>query len=549
MIKDTFTPLKRFRQLLKVDQKDITQVYVYALFNGLVNLSLPVGIQAIINLIQGGEVSAAWIVLVSFVIGGIALTGILQLLQLRIVENIAQKIFSRASFEFAYRIPRIKSDALYNYFAPELANRFFDTLTIQKGLPKILIDFSLALFQIVVGLVLLSLYHPFFILFSFMLIGLIYIIMAITGPRGLRSSLKESKFKYQIAFWLEEIARTRFSFKLVTNSTLELSESNDRVNQYLEAREKHFGVLVTQFLYLIGFKVLIAAGLLISGSILVFNEQMNIGQFVAAEIIIILIIASVEKLIKSLDSIYDVLTALEKIGYVTDMPLDETEGLILDNDGESLAIAAENLCYKYPDSNEYILKNINFNLPQKSSVYITGASGSGKSTLMQLLSGVMQPSAGLIQVNGIPMKSLDQNHLKSQMGFCLCTNEIFQGTVLQNIRMGRAGIGGQDISEVLRITQLSDYISSLPLGLQTVLAPEGSKIPRSVQNKIILARALANQPKLLLLEDPLDHIPAAQKEDIIKALTSQDVPWTIIVTSVDPIWEKYIPNTLIIEKS
>ena len=127
------SPLERFRKLLQIDKKEIYQVYIYAFFNGLVNLSLPIGIQAIINLIQGGEITTSWIILVAFVIGGVVLAGILQLLQLRIVENIAQKIFSKASFEFAYRIPEIKHSQLHNYYAPELANRFFDTMTIQKG--------------------------------------------------------------------------------------------------------------------------------------------------------------------------------------------------------------------------------------------------------------------------------------------------------------------------------------------------------------------------------------------------------------------------------
>jgi len=134
---NVFKPMQRLQRLLAVDKREIWQVYSYALLNGLVNLSLPLGIQAIINLIQGGEMSTAWVILVVFVMLGVALSGFFQLMQLRIVENICQKIFSRASFEFAYRIPRIKYSELYNYYAPELANRFFDTITIQKGLPKI----------------------------------------------------------------------------------------------------------------------------------------------------------------------------------------------------------------------------------------------------------------------------------------------------------------------------------------------------------------------------------------------------------------------------
>ena len=214
----------------------------------------------------------------------------------------------------------------------------------------------------------------------------------------MKTSLMESKTKYKIAFWLEEIARTKESFKLISNSNLNLSKSDELVTNYLDSRETHFRILVNQFLYLIGFKVLIAAGLLISGSILVFNQEMNIGQFVAAEIIIILIIASVEKLIQSLDTIYDVLTALEKIGYVTDMPLDPEEGLTLDTDLPEIDTTVAHLEFKYPEAPVKTLHDISFYLPAGRSLFISGSSGSGKSTLLKILAGLQEPDFGIDHV-------------------------------------------------------------------------------------------------------------------------------------------------------
>lgn len=204
--KNRITPLQRFWRLLKPDKKEITNIYVYAIFSGLVNLSLPLGIQAIINLIQGGQISTSWIVLVVIVIAGIAITGILQIFQLRITENLQQKVFVRAAFEFAYRIPRIKLESLYRHHAPELMNRFFDTVSVQKGLPKILIDFSTATLQVIFGLLLLSFYHPFFILFSLFLVLLVFTIFRVTAQKGLSTSLDESKQKYKMAYWLGRIS-------------------------------------------------------------------------------------------------------------------------------------------------------------------------------------------------------------------------------------------------------------------------------------------------------------------------------------------------------
>jgi len=544
----TTSPFWRLKKLLAIEKQDIYQVYIYAFFNGVVNLTLPLGIQAIVNLIQGGKLTTSWYVLVVFVILGIALTGILQLLQLRIVENLAQKIFSKASFEFAFRIPRIKYESLRDYYGPDLANRFFDTLTIQKGLPKILIDFSLGIFQVIVGLVVLSLYHPFFIIFSVLLVIVVYFIFASTGPKGLKTSLDESSNKYKIAFWIEEIARTKLSFKLANDNNISLSRTDNYVNDYLNARESHFKVIVNQSIYLIVFKVLVAAGLLITGSILVFNEQMNIGQFIAAEIIIILIIASVEKLIKTIESIYDVLTALEKIGYVFDKPMDNFTGEKLKESNNSFSIGVDNLSYRYEDASTNSLNKLNVEIPPNTSTIISGPPSSGKSTFLKLISGVLKPTDGIIKYNGFPIGSLDFEQVKNEIGFCISHSDIFHGTILKNISLDRENATPENINRAIEITGLSSHISQTPLGFNTIVDPEGKKIPRNISNRILLARALATNPKLLILEDPLDHVSTYEKKDILTRLTDPKHRWSIIVSSVDEVWKEYIENIIELDR-
>ncbi|GAK89280.1 HlyB/MsbA family ABC transporter [Nonlabens ulvanivorans] len=122
--KNILTAWQRLVRMLKLDKKDVRQIFYYAIFAGLVGLSLPLGIQAIINLIQGAQISTSWIILVILVTLGVAFGGVLQLMQIRITENIQQKIFTRSSFEFAYRFPKIKMSELHGIYPPELANRF-----------------------------------------------------------------------------------------------------------------------------------------------------------------------------------------------------------------------------------------------------------------------------------------------------------------------------------------------------------------------------------------------------------------------------------------
>src|SRR5210317_719995 len=253
-MKNAMSPLQRFINLLQLDKRDIKQIFYYAVFAGLVSLSLPLGIQAIINLIQGAQVTTSWIVLVVLVTLGVAFVGLLQLMQIRIIENLQQKIFTRSSFEFAYRFPKIKMNELRNYYPPELANRFFDTLTIQKSLSKILIDVPTAVLQILFALILLSFYHPFFIIFGLLLLVLIFVVFKFTAKKGLETSLYESKNKYKVAHWIQEIARSVISFKLSGSTNLGINKNDDLVNGYLKARESHFKILMLQFIQMISFK-------------------------------------------------------------------------------------------------------------------------------------------------------------------------------------------------------------------------------------------------------------------------------------------------------
>ena len=532
-MENKLNPVQRFFRLLQVDRKDISYVYLYAIFNGIINLSLPLGIQAIINLITGGQVSTSWIVLVAFVMLGIALTGGLQVLQLSITERLQQRIFTRASFEFAYRIPRIRLESVYKYYVPELVNRFFDTLSVQKGLSKILIDFSTATLQILFGLILLSFYHPFFIAFGLVLILIVYIIFRLTGPQGLATSLNESKYKYEVAHWLEEIGRNMGTFKLAGDSELPMKNTDGLVSNYLGARKKHFKVLIKQYVNMVSFKLIVAAGLLIMGSLLVINQQINLGQFVAAEIVILLIISSVEKLILSMETIYDVLTALEKMGTVTDLPLDKSGGLDFHevDRGNGMALKINQLSFKYPDSKKYILKDINLDIKEGERICISGFSGSGKSTLLQVIGGLYQDFEGSITYNDIPVGNLDLENLRSYIGDSLHDEKLFKGTLYDNIALGRKRVTMQVVIDAVNKVHLGSFVQNLKDGFNTIIDPEGKNLPGSVMTKIILARSIACRSRLLLVTDHLMRLEPSERRSIMEFLVDRSNPWTLLIIS------------------
>ena len=547
MVQEKLSPWQRLIGLLKLDKRDVRQIFLYAIFTGFVALSLPLGIQAIINLIQVGQVTTSWVVLVVLVTLGVAFQGILQLMQMRILENLKQKIFTRSSFEFAYRFPKIKMSNLKYYYPPELANRFFDTLTVQKGFSKILIDFPTAVVQITFGLVLLSLYHPFFIFYGLFLVLLIVLVFKYTGKKGLETSLNESKAKYKVAHWIQEIARSLISFKLSGKTSMAMDRNDELTYDYLKHREQHFKILLIQFTQLVGFKVFITAGLLIIGGLLVINQQMNIGQFVASEIIILLVISSIEKLLLSLETFYDVLTSLEKIGQVVDKDLERQEGLDPFEMDNGVLIELDELGY-VSDSNIAVFSGINAKFEEKERVLLKGRPGSGKSTFIKLLSGLIEPTAGNIYINNTSLKGTRINAYRSYVGKVLPELNPFEGSIRENITLGDTSITTAQLNRVIKATGLVDFIKSQEDGIDTVLYPEGQQIPFTISRRIIFARAIVNEPKVLLLKDPFKSFEKEEAKKLIEFVSDKENPWLIIVSSNNPEWNSKCSKIINLER-
>ncbi|MBC2837929.1 peptidase domain-containing ABC transporter [Robiginitalea sp. SC105] len=538
MSKQIMNTWQRLMGLLSLEKKDILQIFYYAVFAGLVNLSLPLGIQAIINLIQGAQVSTSWIVLVVLVTIGVVFVGILQLMQIRIIENLQQKIFTRSSFEFAYRFPKIRMSELTHYYPPELANRFFDTLTVQKSLAKILVDFPAAMLQIILGLLLLSFYHPFFIAYGILLLLLMYGVFRLTARKGLQTSLEESRHKYRVAHWIQEVARSIVSFKLSGKTSLAVDKNDHLVTRYLKARESHFRILVLQFIQMIGFKVLVTAGLLLIGGLLVLNQQMNIGQFVAAEIIILLVINSVEKLILGLETFYDLLTSLEKLGQVVDKELEPLDGDTPFGDAESLDVELRDVTFHSADGRKVIVDNLSLRITPGSRILIEGWGGSGKTTLLRLITGILQPDSGQISVNNVALDGVLLNHYRSLLGQCLPEESPFEGTLLENLTFGNTEVPMEQVYWALEHTRLLDFVKNLPQGLKTIIYPEGRQIPYVISRKIVLARSILNRPKLLVLKDPLDQFDEEEARGIMDFISSPEHPWSLVVVSSNGAWKR-----------
>lgn len=529
------SPIDRTFALLARERREILTVFFYATLSGGLSLILPLAVGGIVQLVQGRLFLQPVIVLISFVILGTIVAGVLQIGILKVVERIQQRIFARMALEFAFRVPRMKYAASLEQNLPEQMNRLFEAVAIQKGMQKLLIDVPTALLTVLFGLILLTVYSPWFSLFAVVVIFILYLIIRWTGPEGLKTSIVESKYKYKAVHWLQETARAFHAFKYAGDSTLPVERMDDVVTGYIKYRKKHFAVLVKQTIALIGFKTFITAAVLIIGATLVQTNQLLLGQFVAAEVVIVTVLVGVEKLITSLATIYDVLTSVDKAGHVVDLPLEARGGLApIHAPGTGIAIETRDLRYRYPGAAAPTVDGVSLRIAPGERVAIMGVDGSGQSTLLKLLGGLVDDYDGTIRFDGVTLRDLDRPALRARVGQMLSWGDLFDGTIEENISVGRAHITPLDVREALDDLQLTDEIQHLPQGIQTELKNGARNLPAHLANKLLVAQGIVGRPRLVVFDDFFQNLDAQSRALIIRLLTNREHTWTVVTVSHDP---------------
>ncbi len=521
---------KKIFSILKLDKKDVSAIYVFAILAGLVQLATPLGLQTIINFVLAGTISTSIVILIALVLIALFINGLLQVRQQQVTEKIQQKIFVRYALEFADRLPKMNIEKLDSYYLPELVNRFFDTSTLQKGMEKLLLDIPAAVIQILFGVILLSFYHPIFIAFGAVLLLILYLILKYTLPSGFEASIEASNEKFATAAWLEEMARVIKTFKYSRGTSLNIEITDKIVQKYLTARTSYFKVLLTQYWSLISFKLLITAAMLIVGSILLVDQQINIGQFIAADIVILSVIASVEKLIGNLDKVYDVLTSVEKLDKIVGSELESDGTILLPNIQQGVSIEFKEINFGYANTGN-ILNNINFKVEAGQKVCIMGPSGSGKSTVLRLMTGAFKNYKGSVLINNIPIGNYSIDSIRSQTGILLSQQDIFHGTIWENITMGNKDITYEEVTKMVQLCGLSDYVDELQKGYDTLLDPTGNKLASTVRQDILLLRALLGKRRLLLLEEPLASLESENKKHVAQIMLGTENATVIIATN------------------
>ncbi len=527
MSKDHLTsPLARLALMLSEDRREFASILVYSLLNSLILLVIPLAAQALVNVVVAGLYLQPLLVLTGALFGGLLFAGLLTVVRFVLVEVMRERIFARVALRVAERLPRVCHRTLSENNGPELMNRFFDVINVQKSWFKLAYDGPGAILEITVGLCLLALYGTELTILGVSLLAFGALALLIAGWGGLRTSIEESGKKYKVAEWLEDMVRCHDSMKLNSRPQYWAEEADRRVVAFLKSRRKHFRILVRQHIIYYAMGAIAVSGMLGLGGYLVVQGQLTLGQLVAAELVVWSILKASEKLLRSLEAYYDLLTGLEKVSVITSMPLEGRGVATVLPTATPARVYLDDLSFSYRPESERILKDAHLEVNPGEIITILGESNAGKTTLMKLIAGFLTPARGCVELDQVDVREFDETSLAQNVAFLSGSSDLFAGSLLENIATGRKC----DLSRARSMLESfggRSILSQHP-GTDNKMVSGGANLSASQREILLLSRALIDSPRLLLLDDTLMALSENLRAEVVDRLLELTPRCTVI---------------------
>jgi len=529
---ETLSPLQRLLGLLSPESHDIGLLTTYSVAVGFLALATPLAVEALVTTIAFGTLVQPLVVLAMILFSCLTLAGALRAMQAYVGEVIERRLFVRVAIDLAERLPRAKMEFHDGQDGPECINRFFEIVTVQKAVSSLLLEAVLVLLSAIISLVILAFYHPYMLAFDVLLIIALCFIVFVLGRGGVRTAIEESRSKYAMAAWLEEMMRLPLAFKLYGAPRFARERAEEIAVEYLARRSAHFRIVMRQTLAALLLQAVASTIVLALGGWLVMDGQMTLGQLVATELMVTIVVGSFAKLGKHIQTWCDLLAGCEKLGHLVDIPLEPSGGESRGDGTPPAALRAHQLGFSWHEGHA-LLEGFDLSIHPGERIAILGPHGSGKSTLVELLGGLREPHHGRIEFDGFDLRDVRREVVREQMAM-IREVEIIEGSVLQNVRFGRDEVTLTDVRWALEAAGLLDDVMALPLGLQTPMRRDGAPLGSSQALRLMVARAIVGGPRLVFVDESLDSLDAKSLSIVLDTLCDRRAPWTLVLATRRP---------------
>jgi putative ABC transport system ATP-binding protein len=518
-------PLRRFLELLKPEAQDVRSILIFSIIVGLLSLTTPLAVEAVVNTIAFGRYIQPLIVLSIIMLVFLGFRAGLNVIMTIMAEIIQRKLFVRTVEDLAYRLTRVPLSTWKKYHGPELVNRFFDIVSVQKITSKLLLDTLMLGLQTIIGLTVLAFYHPFLLGYDVGLLAMMSIVLWIMGRGAVKTATAESQLKYETAAWLQEIVRHPSTFKFNGGLGYAINRADELAAQYINHRQQHFGILIRQISFAMVMQVIAATVLLALGGYLVIEGELTLGQLVAAELIVTVILGSFAKLGKDLESYYDLMASVDKLGKLFDLPVERIDKLQLARRPGAYGLSLVDM--KLDAKTE---SNVNVDFPPSKTYAIYGDSGLHRGKLIETMVGQLKPKEGHVLLDDFRVDAISAESLQEKIS--LVQNiELFDGTVDENLRMGRENVGSAEANEIASRMGLRKTLAALPNGLNSRVTICGYPLSEGQAIRLVLARALISKPAVLFIDGLLDRLSDDNTDEVLKILESFASNTTIVVST------------------
>ncbi|RJG54112.1 ABC transporter ATP-binding protein [Sphingobium terrigena] len=483
-------------EIVGPDKSYVNVGIVYTLAITLLSLATPISVQLLINSVARTALPAPLWILSGVLLALLLVVAGLSALRIYLLAMFERRIFARVVAEVTVRAVHAQNPFFADESRGSLFNRYFDMVVVQKSVPSLVIGCFTIILQGVVGLIVTSFYHPFFLAFNVILVATCLLIWLVWRGGAITGAVGVSHAKHEAAHWLESVGASNGFYKSARHLDFAMDRSEAVTANYIRAHRRYFRYSFAQALGYFLVYALAAAALLAMGGNLILAGQLSIGQLVAAELILSGVFYGISQLGWYLDTFYDLVASSEELSQIFAIP-QEAAGL----NGQSPPDGS----VRFRDV-ELTGSRFDFAIGSGEQAVIVAEPGV-ESQVALLLKRHASPERGLLSIGGSEFGSLDMYLLRSAV-MVLNRPTIVDVTIREylNLAAGRNADGALILRTLDRVG-LAARIASLPDGLDTQLASSGSPLSIVEVMQLKLAMALLSRPKLLLLSQLYDMMP------------------------------------------
>lgn len=506
-------PAFAMSSILKPDRPYFILAAIYGVGIGILTLAVPVAVQALLNTVVNTALTPFIVLLAGLLFVVLLISVSLIACRDYAMELFQRRFLARIASEAALRLTHADQPHMDGINRAELVNRFFEIMHVQKNVPALLTEGFFIALQAIIGLVVVSFYHPFLFVYNMLFTGALFLIWQVWSKRAIRQAVVLSDSKYALVQWLEEIARVNQTFKSERAISYALEQTDHQTAGYLSCKKAYFKTTFAQNIAFLFLYCIASAGLLGLGGVLVAGNQLSLGQLIGAELIMAAIFYSTSKLGYYARIYYDLQANLHKLGYFFRLPLESHNGSDILDQNISPSIDFKDVVLPYRGHHF----NFSCHLAANSKVLVKSSEAAGSKLFLDLIKGYRLPSQGHVLLAGHEIHSYDLHMLRNHV-LSVDSVSVVEGTIRRFFDLYAPNVSQADIVSALQMVELDKVIDALPQGLSTPIVPSGYPLLHDEVIRLKLAAVLAAKPAVLVVTEIFDTVPFQTRKRILQNL-------------------------------